>query len=84
MIRYDPQVLLQRLLAKSNSSEVPALQTGAGNTVSMQDPKTSKLVCKENMDEIGKAINILYGMREKIWQALQVPQDFSYFCFCFF
>ena len=52
--------------------EVHSLQTGAGNTVSMQDPKTSRLVCKENMDEIGKAINVLYAMREKIWNALQV------------
>lgn len=59
------------MLKKSNGAEISSLQTGAGNTVSIQDPKTSKLVCKENMDEIGKAINILYAMREKIWQALQ-------------
>ncbi|KAH9496713.1 hypothetical protein Btru_009761 [Bulinus truncatus] len=65
------QVLLQNLLKKSNGAEISGLQTGAGNTASLQDPKTSKLVCKENMDEIGKAINILYAMREKIWQALQ-------------
>ncbi|KAK0040440.1 mucin-12 [Biomphalaria pfeifferi] len=65
------QVLLQNLLKKSNGAEISSLQTGAGNSASLQDPKTSKLVCKENMDEIGKAINILYAMREKIWQALQ-------------
>ncbi|GFS03533.1 SUMO-specific isopeptidase USPL1 [Elysia marginata] len=66
------QVLVQNLLKKSNGAEVSGLQTGAGNTsTSIQDPKTAKLVCKENMDEIGKAINILYAMREKIWQALQ-------------
>ena len=65
-------MLVQNLLKKSNGAEVSGLQTGAGNAAtSIQDPKTAKLVCKENMDEIGKAINILYAMREKIWQALQ-------------
>lgn len=64
------QIILQNILKKSSGAEISSLQTGAGNSVSIQDPKTSKLVCKENMDEIGKAINILYAMREKIWQAL--------------
>ncbi|CAG5115020.1 unnamed protein product, partial [Candidula unifasciata] len=65
------QIILQNILKKSSGAEISSLQTGAGNSASIQDPKTSKLVCKENMDEIGRAINILYAMREKIWQALQ-------------
>ncbi|CAG5126054.1 unnamed protein product [Candidula unifasciata] len=61
------QILLQNLLKKHSGAVLGDLNSAAP----VQDPKTSKLVCKENMDEIGKAINVLYGMREKIWQALQ-------------
>ncbi|BFZ20984.1 hypothetical protein BsWGS_24023 [Bradybaena similaris] len=62
------QILLQNLLKKHNGA---VISDGNFATTPPPDLKTSKLVCKENMDQIGKGINVLYAMREKIWQALQ-------------
>lgn len=61
------QILLQNLLKKHTGAVITEGQPAAP----VADLKTSKLVCKENMDQIGKGINVLYAMREKIWQALQ-------------